>query len=74
MPNILKLLSPISILIGLAGAAALIAFLLPIEPGLAVTIGTFAFVVVAGVAELVRRMLAKNPPSGAPANKAQDDA
>ena len=72
MPNILKLMSPISVLIGLVGAGLALALMWPFEPKVGVTIGAFAFVLTAGIAELVRRMVVKRAAPAAPAKDTPD--
>jgi hypothetical protein len=58
-----KLLSPLSILIGLIGALAVLAYLKWPPAEIFVPVALVAFVAIAGVCELARRLMVRKPPA-----------
>jgi hypothetical protein len=62
MPNPLKILSPPSLVVGLAGAGGLLWFLYPWEAGTAIPLGLGGFVVTAGLCEAIVRLTRKPAP------------
>ena len=59
MPNIFAWISPVSILIGIVGAAAALALLWPMPNNAVAVVGVGAFLGVAVLCELVRRVFLK---------------
>lgn len=58
MPDLWKLLHPVSLLVGLAVTAGVLAILWPFSPHAGVTLGLAIFLLAAGVVELIRRIVA----------------